>query len=311
MVARSFLTMAALVAIVAGCSPLDGNGTVSSVAPPELIVVENAPSPASVELAQYYERVEKGHRARGLLRTDGGGPDVPFDAERLAMAFRATAFAREFSDQDNKLVQSEAESRLHRWEQPVLIQTMFGTGVSDPQRADDMAAIARYAGRLQDVTQHPIRFVERGGNFQVLVLTEDERRVIGPLLTRLVPSVRPREIELIETLDRGNYCVVIASDPRNDGAITQAVAIVRAELPPLLRLSCFHEEIAQGLGLSNDSQTARPSIFNDDDEFGRLTVMDEKMLRLLYDNRLKPGMDAASADAIVSTLARDLTGSAL
>jgi len=308
--ARPFLTVAALVAIVAGCGPLGDTGTIVSVPPPELPVVEDTPSPASVELAQYYERVEKGHRARGLLRTDGGGPDVPFDAERLAMAFRATAFAREFSDEAGRLVQSETASRLHRWEQPVLIQAMFGRGVLDPQRADDSAAIGRYAERLQNVTGHPVRFVDRGGNFQVLVLTEDERRVIGPLLTRLLPSVRPREVDLIETLDRGNYCVVITSDPADDGAITQAVAVIRAELPPLLRLSCIHEEIAQGLGLANDSQSARPSIFNDDDEFGRLTLMDEKLLQLLYDPQLSPGMDAATAAPILSRLASQALGEA-
>jgi hypothetical protein len=43
--------------------------------------------------------------------------------------------------------------------------------------------------------------------------------------------------------------------------------VIRAEHPDLLRLSCLHEEIAQGLGLPNDSPRARPSIFNDDEEF--------------------------------------------
>ena len=46
---------------------------------------------------------------------------------------------------------------------------------------------------------------------------------------------------------------------------------------------------------------------NDNDEFGRLTGMDEKMLQMLYDVRLKPGLDADSAMPIVTTLARDLT----
>ena len=248
-------------------------------------------SPESLELAAYYARVEQGHRTRGLLRIDGGGPDTPYDAERLAETFRATAFAREFTDEGDALVQSESETKLHRWQAPVRIEAIFGPAVSDMQQAEDRAAIERYANRLASITRHPIRFVERGGNFPVLVVTEDERRVIGPLLTRLVPDIRPREIALIEDLDRANYCVVVASDPKNDGVITRAVAVIRAELPPLLRLSCIHEELAQGLGLANDSATARPSIFNDDDEFGRLTGMDEKLLQMLYDLRLKPGMD--------------------
>ena len=92
--------------------------------------------------------------------------------------------------------------------------------------------------------------------------------------------------------------------------ITALEAVIRAELPPLLRLSCIHEEMAQGLGLANDS-TARPSIFNDDDEFARLTGMDEKMLLMLYDIRLKPGMDEETAMPIVNELARSLTAPAL
>jgi hypothetical protein len=276
------------------------------------VVIESEPaSPESLALVAYYARVEKGHRSRGLLRIDGGGPDVPYDADRLAATFTAIAFAREFTDQGNALVQSESASKLHRWETPVRIQTTFGASVPDMQRADDSAAVQRYAARLGKITRHTVEFVESGGNFHVLILTEDERRVVGPMLTRLIPSIRPREVEVVETLDRANYCLVVAADPKDDGAITRAVAVIRAELPPLLRLSCIHEEVAQGLGLSNDSATARPSIFNDNDEFGRLTGMDEKMLQMLYDLRLKPGLDAETAAPVVETLARSLTASAL
>lgn len=268
-------------------------------------------SPESLQLAAYYARVEQGHRARGLLRIDGGGPDTPYDAERLATTFRSTAFAREFSDEGDAIVESESESILHRWQSPVRIETIFGAGVPDMQRADDRAAVDRYAQRLARITRHPVQAVERGGNFSVLIVTEDERRVIGPMLTRLVPGIRPRETALIENLDRANYCIVITSDPKDDGVITRAVAVIRAELPPLLRLSCIHEEVAQGLGLTNDSATARPSIFNDDDEFGRLTGMDEKLLQMLYDARLRPGWNAATAAPVYENLARSLTGQTL
>ena len=131
----------------------------------------------------------------------------------------------------------------------------------------------------------------------------------GPTLRRLIPGIRNREIDLIENLGRESYCLVVAADPADDGVITQAVAVIRDELPVLLRLSCIHEELAQGLGLSNDSPDARPSVFNDDDEFGRLTAMDERMLSMLYDPRLKPGMDAAEARPIVARLAAAQLGS--
>ncbi|MEO1789186.1 MAG: DUF2927 domain-containing protein, partial [Pseudomonadota bacterium] len=83
-----------------------------------------------------------------------------------------------------------------------------------------------------------------------------------------------------------------------------------AEHPDLMRLSCLHEEIAQGFGLSNDSPKARPSVFNDDEEFGLLTHHDELLLKMLYDDRLKPGMTPDEAAPIVQTLARELVGGA-
>ena len=302
------LALGALPMILSGCAELDA----MAVPPPppraEAEVPEVEVSELSTELAAYYRRVEAGHRTRGLLRADGGGPDVPYDDRRLAETFRAAAFAREFTDVGGALVRQEGESMLNRWRDPVKLELMFGPSVPDSQRADDGASVGRYAERLAQITRHPVSVVPRGGNFQVLILSEDERRVSGPLLRRLIPGIRPHEIAVVQDLDRATYCIVVASDPRDDGVITRAVAVIRAELPPLLRLSCIHEEIAQGLGLSNDSPRARPSIFNDDDEFGRLTAMDEKMLRMLYDPRLSPGMDADAAAPIVRQMAAELTG---
>jgi hypothetical protein len=304
--ARAFI-LGGLVAGVAACDRLDSFGDGVTPAPrPPLVVDEETPE--SRELRAYYARVEQGHRTRGLLRTDGGGPDVPYDAEKLARTFNAVAFAREFSDVGPALIRVESASILHRWEGPVRMEPIFGASVPDTQRADDTAAIRRYAERLARVTGHPIEFTDRGGNFRVLVLSEEERRVSGPLLRRLIPGLRKQEIDIIQNLDRESYCVVVAADAKDDGVLTQAVAVIRAELPPLLRLSCVHEELAQGLGLSNDSPQARPSIFNDDDEFGRLTAMDEDMLGMLYDPRLSPGMDAATAAPIVRMLAEARRG---
>ena len=300
----------ACAALLAGCDGLDVFRTDELSAPPAAQPTDEGYSPESLEIAAYYSRVEQGHRTRGLLRADGGGPDVPFDDRRLAETFRAIAFAREFTDVGAALVRREGESMLHRWTGPVRIQTIFGASVPDPQRADDTAAIRRYGERLGRITKHPVDYVERGGNFPVLILAEEERRVSGPLLRRLIPGIRAREIDVIQNLDRATYCVVVASDPKDDGVLTRAVAVIRAELPPLLRLSCIHEEIAQGLGLANDSPDARPSIFNDDDEFGRLTAMDEKMLQMLYDPKLSPGMDAETARPIVTQLATALTAPA-
>ncbi|NNF91533.1 MAG: DUF2927 domain-containing protein [Boseongicola sp.] len=299
------------IGLVTGCDQLAPFATPPTDAPPP----QARPAPVelsaeSQKIAAYYKRVEQRQRALDLLRSDGGGPDTPFDNRRLARTFEAVAFSREFSDAGGALVRRRDESILHRWSDPVRIETTFGAAVSDGKRAEDMAAVDRLARRLASATGHPISTVQRGGNFHVLIVTEDQRRGIGPTLKRMLPEIRQREIDVIESLGLSTYCVVVASAPNDDGVLTRAVAVIRAELPPLLRLSCIHEEIAQGLGLSNDSPDARPSIFNDDDEFGRLTTMDEFMLGMLYDPKLTPGMDADAARPIVQDMARALTARA-
>ncbi|MEL6775220.1 MAG: DUF2927 domain-containing protein, partial [Pseudomonadota bacterium] len=60
-----------------------------------------------------------------------------------------------------------------------------------------------------------------------------------------------------------------------------------------------HEEITQVLGLGNDHPEVRPSIFNDDEEFALLTEHDEWLVRLLYHDRLRPGMTEDEALPIV------------
>jgi hypothetical protein len=85
--------------------------------------------------------------------------------------------------------------------------------------------------------------------------------------------------------------------------------LIRGEHPDLMRLACIHEELAQGLGLANDSPRARPSIFNDDEEFGLLTSHDELLLKMLYDGRLETGMAAAEAAPIARVIARELMNS--
>ncbi|NNJ67553.1 MAG: DUF2927 domain-containing protein [Boseongicola sp.] len=261
---------------------------------------------ASFEIEARFERVERNLVARGLLRFDGGGPDAPFTDEMVARNFNALAFSEEFSGRSGQVVRVSRESALHRWDRPILIETIIGPSVSPDQATKDSAAIAAFGARLATITDHPIRNVESGGNFRVFVLNDHELRQSDAQLTGLMPEISPAQVRFVEEMSSDTYCVVFTSDPNQDGNIQRAAAVIRAELPDRLRTSCIHEEISQGLGLANDSAQARPSIFNDDDEFGRLTNHDELLLQILYDPRLKPGMDRAAAAPLVRDIATGL-----
>ena len=133
-----------------------------------------------------------------------------------------------------------------------------------------------------------------------------ERRQIGPRLSTIIPGIPAGDIEAIQSLPPQNYCTVFAYSIGDSPVYSDAVAVIRAELPPRLRSSCIHEELAQGMGLANDSPTARPSIFNDDEEFALLTNHDALLLQMLYDQRLTPGMTAETATPVVRTIAGEL-----
>ena len=278
-------------------------------APPPRPAREKAPAPAadpSAELEAYYARVQEGLRSRGLLRTDGGGADTPFSAEDLVRNFERIALFEEYATVGGRIIAVETESQVHKWVEPVRIKLVIGAGVPEKKAVRDRSTAESYAARLSRVTGHPIRVVADDGNFHVLILTEAERRAFGSNLRQLVPGIGPAAVETVTQMSRQNYCLVFALDQSGNGIYTQAIAVIRAEHPDLLRLSCLHEEIAQGLGLANDSPLARPSVFNDDEEFGLLTTHDEYLLKMLYDPRMRPGMDADAALPLARTIAEEI-----
>lgn len=265
-------------------------------------------TPKSADARAYYTKVQAALLAQGLLRTDGGGRDTPFDARTLADNFLRIAMFDEYSRGANGPVQRETKSRLRRWAEPVRVGLRFGGSVPAALQAADRARVASYLARLQDVTGHPVALHDTAPNFWLYIVSEDEREALGPTISAAVPGLSPGDVAGITNLPKSTYCLVYAASQGTSGVYKRAFAVVRAEHPDLLRLSCLHEEIAQGLGLANDSPRARPSIFNDDEEFALLTRQDEVMLRMLYDPALRPGMSEAEARPVVEGLASRLLG---
>ncbi|MBZ4021575.1 hypothetical protein CKO11_03770, partial [Rhodobacter sp. TJ_12] len=265
-------------------------------------------SPESLAIEAYYKQIEETLKGRGLLRLDVAPRDAPFATHQLIEDFIHIALYDEYSAFGGTYVARPTPSRLRRWEVPVRMAVEFGASVPVAQRTEDRAVISAYAGRLAGATRHPVQMVTAGGNYTVLVVNEDERRALGPRLQRLVPGIDPASVDAITNLAPSTFCVVFAFSEGATPAYSRAVAVIRAEHPPTLRRSCVHEELAQGMGLANDYPHARPSIFNDDEEFALLTRHDELLLRMLYDPRLRPGMTEAEARPIITTIATELMG---
>jgi Protein of unknown function (DUF2927) len=301
----------AAVTLLCGCQPaivVPPPSAPSVLAVPASDTPLVAPSAASEAMRVYYAQVQSRLVSQGLLRTDAGTADAPFNDRMLAENFIRVALFDEYANGPTGPVQRETASRLRRWADPVRIGLRFGASVPPDMRATDRARVASYLSRLAQLTGHPISLNDANPNFIIEVVNEDERRALGPQITATLPGLTPNEIRGITELPRSTYCLVYSSAGNGNSTYTRAYAVIRAEHPDLLRLSCYHEEIAQGLGLANDSPSARPSIFNDDEEFALLTSQDEAMLRMLYDPALAPGMTEEQARPIVQSLATRLVG---
>ncbi len=276
----------------------------------EAPAAESERSDFSRALTVYYQRRQNDLLAQGLMRTDGGGADTPFTDEMLARNFVRVALYDEHVESRSGLVQQMRLSSLRRWEGPVRYHVESGPSTTPAQAARDRASVTSYVSRLARATRHDIGMArnEREANFHVLFLSEDERLAAVPQLRELIPGIAESSLLAIRNLPRSTMCMVVAFSEPGSHVYTGAVAIIRSEHPDRLRLACIHEELAQGLGLASDHPQVRPSIFNDDEEFSLLTRHDELLLRILYDERLSPGMNAAQAAPIAREIARELIG---
>ena len=308
-----FATLAGLLMVLAGCETAVLRQSLTPPNRPADLPSPQTISAQSQELAYYYGRVQSDLLTRGLLRTDGGGPDTPFDADDLARNFETVAFYSEYASASALgSGRGTTSGTLARWSGPVRIGLEFGVTVDGEKRQRDSQQVQAYAARLGRVSGHPINVTTGRANFHVFVAGLDDIPVVQDQLRKLVPGIGPEQLALFQSLPKSQYCFVFAfSDPKDIDSYSTAVALVRAEHPDLVRLSCIHEEIAQGLGLPNDSPSLRPSIFNDDDEFALLTNHDEMLLKILYDPRLSPGMTIAQARPIIRTISRELLGEPL
>ena len=285
----------------------------SACAPPQQ-TADPSPSPAgtdtpaSAAIRAHYAKVQSALVSEGLLRTDTDPADAPMTPRHLTENFLRIALFEEYAGGQVTRHSTETPILLLRWQVPVRVALRFGRAVPAAQQSADRARVAVYLARLSAVTGHPISLSEAQPNFWLYIASVDDRAALGAELNAEIPGLTPGQMQSVTQMDAGTYCQVLTQSNAATSGYVRAVAVIPSEHPDLMRLACIHEELAQSLGLPNDSNAARPSIFNDDQEFALLTHQDELMLQILYDPALSPGMTRAEAKPIVEPLAKALLG---
>ncbi len=293
---------------LAACVPL------SETTQPKPNPVKSAPAGSSIKSQQavtYYASLQASLLAKGYLRQDFAPADARFTADDLASNFTRIAFFEEYSARDGQRINQQVASPLRRWEQPIRIGIHFGPSVTKEQRSKDTAYVRKFAARLSRLSGLNIQLTKTSNaNFSVLFLNTDEQRDYVPKLVGQIKHLNPQIAREIKVSPRSVRCEAYASYIVDDSAPVvrywSAVIVIKTEHPDLMRKSCIQEEMTQALGLTNDSPDARPSIFNDDEEFALLTRHDELLLRMLYDKRLSIGMTAKTAEPIIQQIAKSL-----
>lgn len=259
------------------------------------------------KLVEFYASAEAQLKAQGRMRTETAPRDGQFSVKDLIRNFEQVALFDEFKVTRDRFVQSGEPARLRRWTSPVRVGIVFGPSVPAAQRRKDAADVRRYTKRLADLTGLDMRPDPGGdiGNFTVMFLNRAEQRAFGQNLQDR-QLAEPAVIDAFRNSPPEAFCVAYTfANAKNPDSFGAALILVKAEHRGLMRLSCVHEEMAQAMGLPNDSFKARPSIFNDDEEFALLTKHDEILMRMLYDPRLKPGMSADDARPLLPAIAVD------
>jgi Protein of unknown function (DUF2927) len=304
---------ALLVCLLAGCAGKgappaqhQGAATLAHAAPPAPRA-SDAGLPAGETLHQFYASVEGDLITRGRMRREVAPTDVPFTTDDLVRDFVAIALHDEYVDLGGRFVHAETPALLRRWQKPVRVAVMTGASTPPEDAARDRANVAAFTSRLAHLTGGDIALGQGSDvNFLLLFMNSAERTAFADQVRATYPDFAPAVMAALRDTPLDTFCTAYAfADPEVPSTYSAVIVLIRAEHPPLTRMSCVHEEMAQAMGLPNDSREARPSLFNDDLEFALLTEHDAILLRMLYDPRLRPGMTAAEARPLLPAIAED------
>jgi hypothetical protein len=299
------LAVAILLAALAGCTSRIEPEPRPAQAPAPPPAAETVPGGES--LSDFYASIEHDLTASGRMRRDVAPEDAPYTVDDLVRDFERIALFDEYADVGGRFVRAESPALLRRWDRPVRVAVMTGASASPEDAARDRANVAAFTRRLAQLTGLDMTLGEGADvNFLVLFMTSGERTAFADQVAAYYPDFAPAVMGALRDTPLDTFCTAYAfSDPGQPSVYSAVIILIRAEHPPLTRLSCVHEEMSQAMGLPNDSPDARPSLFNDSLEFALLTEHDAILLRMLYDPRLRPGMTAEEARPLLPAIAAD------
>jgi len=213
--------------------------------------------------------------------------------------FETVAFYREF-DPDHELHQ------LTRWDRPLRVALVGDVSERTLGYAVD------HLEEMSEISGLP---VDLAGPAEANVIVIMSPEPFDQALTTYRPIYRPfffseNSMERLTAEMKAEatcYGRIITADD-NPNEIVGAIILIPTDLGRFIVRACIIEELTQAMGLFNDSDEIEPSIFNDSSPNMTLTDHDKILFRMLYDDRLYPGMSWEEAEPIVRQVVGELRG---
>ncbi|MGN1289114.1 MAG: DUF2927 domain-containing protein [Bradyrhizobium sp.] len=172
---------------------------------------------------------------------------------------------------------------------------------ADGNRADRKAQLAKVVADIRSKVQHlDIAMTDSHDAANVVVKMVRDRELYRTIAT-YYGQERAKEIR--SSLDP--QC--LSGFRKNESyEIEHSDVILTVDNGDFVFLDCAYEELLQSLGPINDTATVPWTMFNDSVSMGFFDVYDQYLLNLLYDPRIKPGMNVQEVKAALPDVLTDV-----
>ena len=200
--------------------------------------------------------------------------------QQILRNFDRIAFGNEYT--------GEKFSRVRKWAEPIRLGIQ---GKYHPNHFE--TNVRQYAQDLQKITGYPVSLYYSYKMQKEGRLARDfNKKKVNVILYYLpkrdiaknIAQYYDNSSAAVDKMVRSSTCFAKYFRRRNE--IRVAIVVFPDHLPRDIIRACVVEELAQIMGLANDSDQVNPSIFNDSSLHRELTDHDKTLLKILYDPRI-------------------------
>ena len=171
--------------------------------------------------------------------------------------------------------------RVKKWNSEIRIQLNGNYNESDERQLDNIIS------ELSNLTGLSIKKVTNNANINIYFVNQSQFK-------RYIPEYNESNSQ------EGLYAV---KSSNSDNIFYEATICIKNNIDDVKKYHLLREELTQSLGLTDDSELYTNSVFQQNPQYKptQYSDIDKEVIRLLYDNKIKPGMNRAEVKSVLAT----------